>query len=119
MAVITQFTLAQLSQAVVNFGEFASIQQAVNAGFVNTFAGATGQFTIIEGGAAAPVISFQSALEAAHAGGSLVAGQTTIETTGVGLLQTQTGFKLAPILSMELGAVGAAVAPCSWCCSWR
>lgn len=119
MSTVIPIGLETLAAQIVEIGEFATLEQAVGAGFTSVGTGAAeyvaGQLTLIEGGAAAEVISMESALAAAQTGAaqgvSLAATQETVNTASMSLLKTSTGYKACAVLSMDVGAIGACVAP--------
>lgn len=105
-------TLAQLAAAVEYYGEWATLADALNSGiFIVENAEATGALVSIAGGAGQSVVSAtQTALEIAQAGG-LAATKTSVDTAAVTVLGTGTGYKLAGIFGMEMGAMAAIAAP--------
>ena len=115
MGTVIPIGLEAWATNIVNIGEFATLEQAVGAGFTSVGTGTAeyvaGQLTVIEGGAAAEVVTMDSALVAAQSGASMAATGVTTETASMGLLKTSTGYKACGILAMDVGAVGACVAP--------
>ena len=119
MGVVIPIGLETLAAQIVDIGEFLTLEEAVGAGFTSVGTGAAeyvaGQLTVIEGGAAAEVVTMDSALAAAQAaatqGASLAATQQTTQTASMSLLKTATGYKACAVLSMDVGAVGACCAP--------
>lgn len=119
MGAVIPIGLETLAAQIVEIGEFATLEQAVGAGFTSVGTGAAeyvaGQLTVIEGGAAAEVITMDSALVAAQTaagqGATLAATQQTTQTASMSLLKTATGYKPCAVLAMDVGAVGACVAP--------
>lgn len=119
MGAIIPIGLETLAAQIVDIGEFLTLEEAVGAGFTSVGTGAAeyvaGQLTVIEGGAAAEVVTMDSALAAAQTaasqGATLAATQQTTQTASMSLLKTATGYKACAVLSMDVGAVGACCAP--------
>ena len=119
MGAVIPIGLETLAAQIVDIGEFLTLEEAVGAGFTSVGTGAAeyvaGQLTVIEGGAAAEVVSMESALAAAETaasqGATLAATQQTTQTASMSLLKTATGYKACAVLSMDVGAVGACCAP--------
>lgn len=117
---INPMNIVQLGEWISNTAEFQTVGAAIETlGLTGTegpgLAGTA--FKIISGGAPAPtvsptvspsnlteIINFAKAAE-------LQAGGTEIGSSGIGLVQTQTGVKAVGLLGVDLGIVGAAVAP--------
>lgn len=112
MAVIGEIIqFSQLASIVEATGTYGSVAEAVASGAVQVVGdSAIGGLSVIEGGAAAEVISIQSAIEVAQAA-ELAATNTTIKTAGVTLLKTGAGFKLGALLSIPVSGVVAAASP--------
>lgn len=111
MAVIHNImTFSELASYAEATGTFDTIASAVESGAVAIEGSqAVGGAVVIEGGAAAPVISFQDALAAAKAAGQTTAAE--VKSGAVTLMKSESGFKLAGMMSMKLPAVAAAAAP--------
>lgn len=111
MAVIHNvMTFSELASYAEATGTFDTIASAVESGAVAIEGSqAVGGAVVIEGGAAAPVISFQDALAAAKAAGQTTAAE--VKSGAVTLMKSESGFKLAGMMSMKLPAVAAAAAP--------
>lgn len=93
-------------------GTFDSVAAAIESGIVGVVGSeVAGGFVVINGGAAAPVISLtESALGVAQSA-ELAATAATAETAAVTVAKTSAGAKLMGLMSMELPAVAAAAAP--------
>ncbi len=103
----------QIADAVQATGTWDSVAAAVQSGAVyQAGQNAYTAFQVIEGGAAASVTSFDSALEAAKAA-SLGATAATFKTAAGTILKNATTgvVKAAGLLTLEVPAVAAACAP--------
>lgn len=112
MGVITgAATFSQIAIVIEDAAVYDTVAAALADGAVQAVGDSlVGSISVIEGGAATEVISVQSALEVAQAA-ELAATDTTIKTAATTLMQTESGFSLAGVLSMPLPAVATAAAP--------
>lgn len=111
---IAAMSLAELTtflEANAAYTTLASAFSGLNL-VITEGVGATGTAIAVTGGPAATAIGTvgETALELA-ATAQLQATGTGVTTSGIGLLQGETTFSAAGLLSMEVGTVAAAVAP--------
>lgn len=101
-----------LIEGLAATGTFDSVAAAIESGVVTVIENeAVGVFTVIEGGAAAPVTSLvDSALEIAQSS-DLSATAASAGTAAVTVAKTAAGAKLMGLATIELPAVAAAAAP--------
>lgn len=104
-------TFSQIAIIIEDATVYDSVAAALADGAVQAVGDSfVGSVAAIEGGAATEVISTQTALQVAQAA-ELAATDTTVKTAATTLVQTQSGFSLAGILSMPMPAVATAAAP--------
>ena len=110
--IVDILSYTQLGEAIAATGTFDSVAAAIESGVV-TVAGdqAVGGFAVIQGGAAAKVISLaDSALEVAQSA-ELTATAANAGTGAVTVATTASGAKLMGLMTMDLGLVATAAAP--------
>lgn len=104
-------TWEALAAAIEAAGQYATIQEAVNAGVIIVGDQAVTALTVVEGGAAAVTTSaVGTALDIAQTSELLATG-AKVTTGGATLFKTATGFKLAGLMSLDVGMVSAVCAP--------
>lgn len=112
---IAAMTIAELQAWMALHPVYVTVAEAVRAGaLVATPASGVGGVAItVAGEAAAAVdatVTGATILDFAEAAELLSAGQQ-VSTSGTGLLHGATGYKLSAVLGVDLGVIGAAVAP--------
>lgn len=104
-------TWEALAEAIAAAGQYATIQEAIDAGIVIVGDQAVTGLTVIEGGAAMATSSaVGTALDVAKAS-ELAATGARVTTGGATLFKTASGFKLAGLMTLDVGIVSAVCAP--------
>lgn len=112
---IAAMTVAELQAWMALHPVYVTVAEAVQAGaLVATPASGVGGVAITTAEAAAAVadatVTGSTILDFAEAAELLSAG-TKVKTAGTGLLHGSTGYKLSAVLGVDVGIIGAAVAP--------
>lgn len=111
---VAPMTMEALAAYLVSTGEYATIAEAMAAFniVITEGVGATGTALAVTGGPASTAVGTvgETALELA-ARSQLQATGTGVATSGIGLMQSATGFSVSALLKMPVGVVGAALAP--------
>lgn len=104
-------TWEALAAAIEAAGQYATIQEAINAGVIIVGDQAVTALTVVEGGAAAVTTStVGTALDLAKTSELLATG-AKVTTGGATLFKTASGFKLAGLMSLDVGMMSAVCAP--------
>ena len=112
---IAAMTVAELQAWMALHPVYVTVAEAVQAGaLVATPASGVGGVAITTAEAASAVadatVTGSTILDFAEAAELLSAG-TKVKTAGTGLLHGSTGYKLSAVLGVDVGIIGAAVAP--------
>lgn len=104
-------TWEALAAAIEAAGEYSTLQEAISAGIVIIEDQAVTGLTVVQGGAAVPAVSsVGTALEVAKASELLATG-ASVNTGAATLVKTSTGFKLAGLMTLDVGMVSAIASP--------
>lgn len=104
-------TWEALATAIANAGTYATLQEAIDAGVVIIGEKAVTALSVVEGGSAVATSAVgTSALDLVKAS-DLIATGAKVNTASSTLLATQGGFKLAGLMTLDVGLTSAIAAP--------
>lgn len=104
-------TWEALAAAIAQAGQYATLQEAIDAGVVIVGEKAVTALSVVEGGAGVASYSVGASALDLYNASQLAATGANVNTASATLLAGQSGFKLAGMMTLDVGLTSAIAAP--------